>query len=125
MKVSNEVLNRLINNSNKYKNKIVYYDGIRFQSKKEMNRYNELKLLEKAKLISELELQKKFELQPKYVNNKNEHIRAITYIADFFYYDNQKQKYIVEDTKGFRTDVYKIKKKLFEYQYSNLTIDEI
>ena len=39
--------------------------------------------------------------------------------------DEQITKYIVEDTKGFRTDVYKLKKKIFEYQYSNLTINEI
>ena len=38
---------------------------------------------------------------------------------------NEKKEYIVEDTKGFRTDVYKIKKKMFEYKYPNLTIKEI
>ena len=130
MKISQETLNRLINNSitakqNKYHNKKVIVDEIKFDSKKESNRYNQLKLLEKANLISELELQKKFELQPSYINNDGKKIRAIYYIADFFYYDIKNEKYIVEDTKGFRTDVYKLKKKLFEYQYSNLTIKEI
>ena len=110
---------------NKYFNKKVIVDGIKFDSKKEAKRYTELKLLKRAGLIDELELQKIFELQPKYTNNKGEHIRSITYKADFFYYDNKKEQYIVEDTKGFRTDVYKLKKKLFEYQYPNLTIDEI
>ena len=110
---------------NKYFNKKVIIDGIKFQSIKEGKRYNELKLLKRAGLIDELELQKVFELQPKYTNNKGEHIRSITYKADFFYYDNKKERYIVEDTKGFRTDVYKLKKKLFEYQYPNLTIQEI
>ena len=110
---------------NKYFNKKVIVDGIKFDSKKEAKRFTELKLLKKAGLIKELELQKVFELQPKYTNNKGEHIRAITYKADFFYYDNKKEQYIVEDTKGFRTDVYKLKKKLFEYVYPNLTIEEI
>lgn len=109
----------------KYHNKIVTIDNIKFQSKKEAKRYTELKLLEKVHIISELELQKKFELQPKYTNNNGENIRAINYVCDFFYFDNEKQQYIVEDTKGFRTDVYKLKKKIFEYQYPNLTIKEL
>ena len=110
---------------NKYFNKKVIIDGIKFQSIKEGKRYNELKILKQAGLIKELELQKTFELQPKYTNERGEHIRAITYKADFFYYDNEKEQYIVEDTKGFRTEVYKLKKKLFEYTYQNLTIEEI
>lgn len=111
--------------SMKYHNKIVEVDNIKFDSKKEAKRYNELKWLERAGIIKELELQKKFELQPKYVNNNGEHIRAITYIADFFYYDCKEGIYIVEDTKGFKTDVYLLKKKIFEYVYPNLTIKEI
>lgn len=109
----------------KYGNKKTIIDGIKFDSKKEAKRYNELKLLEKAHIIKELELQKKFELQPKFINNSNEHIRAIYYIADFYYYDNEQNKYIVEDVKGYRTDVYRLKKKLFEYEYPNLVIKEL
>ena len=110
---------------NKYFNKKVIIDGIQFDSKKEGKRYTELKLLKKAKIIDELELQKVFELQPKYTNAKGEHIRSITYKADFYYYDKQKERYIVEDTKGFKTEAYKLKKKLFEYVYRDLTIEEI
>lgn len=110
---------------NKYFNKKVIIDGIPFDSKKEGKRYTELKLLKKAGLIEDLELQKVFELQPKYTNAKGDHIRSITYKADFYYYDNQKEKYIVEDTKGFRTETYKLKKKLFEYVNPDLTIEEI
>lgn len=110
---------------NKYFNRKVTVDGIKFDSIKEANRYLDLKVLKKVGLIKEVELQKVFELQPKYINNKGEHIRAITYKCDFFYYDIKKEKYIVEDTKGFRTDVYKLKKKLFEYQYPDLIIEEI
>lgn len=110
---------------NKYFNKKVMLDGIKFDSRKEADRYLDLKLFNKLGLIKELELQKVFVLQPKYINNNGEHIRAITYKCDFFYYDNKKEQYIVEDTKGFKTDVYKLKKKLFEYVYPNLTINEL
>lgn len=109
----------------KYYSKKVIVDGIKFDSKKEARRYLQLKLLLKAKKIKDLELQKTFELQPKYVNNNGEKIRAITYKADFFYYDNTKKIFIVEDTKGFKTEVYKLKKKIFEYVYPNLTIKEM
>jgi len=110
---------------NKYFNKKVIIDGIPFDSKKEGKRYTELKLLKRAGLIRDLELQPVYVLQPKYTNKKGENIRAITYKADFVYYDIKKEQYIVEDTKGFRTDVYKLKKKLFEYVYPELTIEEI
>ena len=108
----------------KYHNKKIIVDGIKFDSLKESKRYNELKILEKAKEITELRLQVKFELQPSFKKN-NKTIRKIEYIADFVYYDNKIQQYIVEDTKGYRTDVYKLKKKLFEYKYPHLTIKEL
>lgn len=108
----------------KYYNKKTTIDGIVFDSAKEAKRYNELKMLERAHIIDNLQMQKVFELQPKYINCIGQHIRAITYIADFYYYDNEFKKWVVEDTKGFRTEVYKIKKKLFEYKY-NMIIKEI
>ena len=63
-------------------------------------------------------------LQEGYINAKGKKIRPIYYIADFYYFDLLKDKWVVEDTKGVRTEVYKLKKKLFEYIY-NLTIDEL
>ena len=112
----------------KYGNKKTYAYGIKFDSKKESRRYTELKWLERAGLIRELELQKKFELQPKYINNNGEHIRAITYVCDFYYYNNEEQKYVVEDVKSPATKkdkTYVIKKKLFEYKYPNLLFKEV
>lgn len=130
MKISTETYKRLLNNSinakqSKYKNKKIIIDGIKFDSQKEGYRYLYLKRLQEIDTITELELQKAFKLQPKYINNNGEHIRAIKYIADFFYYDKKTKKYIVEDVKGIKTEVYKLKKKIFEYQYPNLTINEI
>ncbi len=109
---------------NKYKNKKVAVDGIEFDSKREAKRYGQLKLLEKAKLIKELELQKTFELQPSFKKNGKTY-RSITYKADFYYYDNHLNRYVVEDTKGFKTDTYKIKKKMFEYVYPELELIEL
>ena len=108
----------------KYYNTKVQIDGIKFDSKKEAKRFNELKILEKANEISELRLQVKFELQPSFKKNGKTY-RKIEYIADFTYYDNKKQQYVVEDVKGYRTEVFKLKKKLFEYKYPHLSIKEL
>lgn len=95
----------------KYGNiKTVTSDGIRHDSRKEANRWCELKLLERAGKITNLERQVKFELIP-----KQEGERAVNYIADFVYFENGKR--VVEDTKGCRTEVYKLKKKLLKYFY--------
>lgn len=109
---------------NKYKNKKIYYDGIYFDSKLEKARYIQLKILEKAKEIKELRRQVTYVIQPSYKKN-NKTIRSINYIADFVYYDLRKNKTIIEDTKGFKNEVYKIKKKIFEYKYPDLEITEI
>ena len=109
---------------NKYKSKEVIIKNIRFQSQKEGDRYLELKILEKHSLIEDLRIQVKFELQPSYKKN-GKTIRAIYYIADFVYFDKAKKKMIIEDTKGFRTEIYKLKKKIFEYVYPDLEIKEV
>ncbi|PSJ32006.1 hypothetical protein UF10_04945 [Peptostreptococcus russellii] len=92
-------------------------DGILFDSKKEAERYSELKMLERANLITNLELQPKFLLQEKFEYN-GKVIRKIEYIADFKYID-EKGNTVVEDVKGLKTDVYNIKKKLFLNKYMN------
>ena len=109
---------------NKYSNKKVILDNIKFDSKAERDRYSLLKLFEKQGLIKELELQKEFELQPSFKKNGKMY-RKITYKADFYYFDNHLGKYIVEDVKGFKTDVYKLKKKMFEYTYPDLELEEV
>lgn len=108
----------------KYRNKKVKRDGIIFDSQLEETRYCQLKILERAKEIKDLRRQVPFELQPKY-KKRNKTILPINYIADFVYYDIKEHKIIVEDTKGFKTEIYKVKKKIFEYVYPNLEITEI
>ena len=81
-------------------------DGIKFDSKREASRYQELRLLEQAGEIANLRLQVPYILFP-----KNEHGRALKYIADFVYNDDT-GALVVEDAKGHSTDVYKIKRRL-------------
>ena len=109
---------------NKYRNRKIVIDNIKFDSVLEANRYRELKLLQRAKEISNLRLQVPFVLQEGFKKNGKTY-QAIKYIADFVY--EEKGQIIVEDTKSkaTMTELYKVKKKLFEKKYQNLTIKEI
>ena len=78
-----------------------------YDSKKEARRHRELLLLERAGKITNLERQVKFELIPKQDGES-----ACTYVADFVYKNVDTGERVVEDTKGFKTEVYRIKKKL-------------
>ena len=98
----------------KYNNTKITVDGIKFDSKREATRYSELKLLERYGKITDLILQPRFELIPKYEINGRK-VRKMEYIADFQYTENGKT--IIEDSKGFKTKEYLIKKKLFEFKY--------
>ena len=120
----NIICNQGFNEMSKYRNKKVTIDGITFDSIKESKRYQELKLLERSKEISVLKLQPQFELQPSFKKNGKIY-KKITYKADFMYFDNRLNKTIVEDVKGFKTEVYKLKKKIFEYNFENLELREI
>jgi hypothetical protein len=91
----------------KYRAKPTMVNGIRFASKKEGKRYSELKLLERLGEIRDLQLQPRFPLK---VNGE----LVCTYVADFSYRDGKTGNWITEDTKGFRTDAYKIKAKLLK-----------
>jgi len=85
----------------KYGNVKTQVDGTTFMSKHEAEIYSELQLLEKAGEITALSLQVPFTLAG-----------GVKYIADFVYYDKRNQEWTVADAKGFKTDTYKIKKKL-------------
>lgn len=104
---------------NKYRNKKVIVEDYVFDSKKEGNRYKELRLLERAGEISNLELQPRFLLQDSFKKNGRT-FRKIEYIADFKYIENGKT--IVEDVKGMQTDVFKLKHKIFEKVYPDLEL---
>jgi hypothetical protein len=104
---------------NKYRNKKVQVDMFVFDSIAESRRYKELALLERAKKIKNLQLQPKFLLQESFKKN-GKTFRKIEYIADFMYEENG--QVIVEDVKGMETKEFKIKRKLFEYKYPELSL---
>ena len=120
------------NKKSKYSNKKVTYNGKTFDSKKELKRYQELLLLQRAGAISDLQTQVEFELipaifeevptgefykvGPKKGQPKMKSVcieQSVKYVADFVYYENGKK--VVEDTKGFKTADYIIKRKLMLY----------
>lgn len=108
----------------KYHNTPTIINGITFDSKKESLRYKDLLLLERAGKIKHLILQPKFLLQGGFTyNGKKE--RAITYIADFQYLDIKLDKLVIEDCKGMKTEIYKIKRKLFLYKNPHNIFREI
>lgn len=83
-----------------------------YASRKEHRRANELKLLQKAGIISNLREQVRYELIPAQYDKQGKLIeRACSYVADFVYTEKNGET-IVEDAKGMRTDVYRIKRKL-------------
>ena len=102
------------NKKSKYGAKKCEYEGIKFDSQKERDRYIELKLLEKGGAITNLQLQVPFVLQDSFEFNGKK-ILPIKYIADFTYWANG--ELVIEDVKGKKTDVYELKKKMFMYRY--------
>lgn len=121
----------------KYKSKKTIVDGIEFDSRKEANRYCELKLLQRAGKIQNLELQKAIELIPAQreadtIGKRGGIIKgkviekAVFYRADFVYTENGKT--VVEDVKGYKGGgayaVFTIKRKLLLYKYG-IKIKEI
>lgn len=113
------------NKKSKYGARKTTIDGQNFDSKKEAKRFNELRILEKAGAISELKTQVKFVLipaqrEPDTVGarggiKKGKVIeRECSYVADFAY-KNASGETVVEDTKGYRTKEYIIKRKLMLY----------
>ena len=104
----------------KYNNQKTMVDGIEFDSKKEADYYIHLKLLKKAGEIKDIGLQQRFVLQPGFKKNGVKY-QPITYIADFVITNNDGTTEVV-DIKGVETQVFKIKKKLFEYMYPDLNL---
>lgn len=106
-------------------------DGLKFASKREAKRYQELRLLEKAGEIKGLKCQHPYDLFAPMLFRPVGHPNAFDrhpvkigrYVADFIYYDRQ-GTFHVEDVKGFRTPLYQWKKRHVEAQYG-VTITEV
>jgi hypothetical protein len=97
---------------NKYHNKWVEVDGIKFPSIKEAERWKTLRLMERAGEIVGLNRQVKIELVP-----KSNLFRAVYYVADFVYFDKRTGKTVYEDSKGMKTKEYLLKRKLLYWRH--------
>lgn len=108
----------------KYGSKTVKRDGITFHSKKEADRWSQLKLLEKAGRITNLERQVKIPLWGRdgpVMTDKG--TRQRTYVADFTYVDwDLNGVKVIEDSKGFETPEFKLKRAILEAQNVSLLI---
>lgn len=98
----------------KYHARKTTVDGITFDSKREACRYLALKGMEAEGTIEGLRRQVRYELIPAF-DVDGRHYRPVYYVADFVYVEDGKE--IVEDVKGMRTDVYRLKSKLFARRY--------
>jgi hypothetical protein len=119
----------------KYGSKKVAYDGMEFDSKKEMYRYIRLKSMQEEGLISDLRIQVPFEIIPAVYEEETIQLktkvktvtkcvqRATYYLADFVYRDKEGNE-VVEDAKGMRTEKYLLKKKMMR-AFLGITIKEV
>lgn len=112
----------VVQKESKYHNQKVEVSGKTFDSKKESRDWLKLKSMEESGFIKNLRGQVPFELQPKYTTRDGRKIRPITYVADFVY--ERDGSIYVQDSKGVRTDVYKMKRKMFEYKYPDYVFIE-
>lgn len=100
--------------ASKYRARKTTVDGITFDSKREADRYVVLKGMEEDGLIEDLRRQVRYELVPAF-DVDGRHYRPVYYVADFVYVEDGRE--VVEDVKGMRTDVYRLKSKLFARRY--------
>lgn len=109
----------------KYKNCITYAEGFKFASKKEYERYRTLKKFEYMHEITNLEAQKEMTLMEGFMPKRFTWLGAQTpqqpvkYYADFYYFDKTINCWVLEDVKGFRKDVYLLKRKLILWHLKN------
>lgn len=136
-------MTKVLKMRSKYHSRKITRDGITFDSMKEYRRYCDLKLLERAGKIQDLKRQVEFELlpaqfediptgeiyrqgerkgQPKYKRVCVE--KSVKYVADFTYHSADTGKMVVEDTKGFKTKDYILKRKMMLY-FHGIKIKEV
>ena len=109
----------------KFRNIKVEYEGIKFDSKIECQRYMVLKKAAREGKITMLRLQDKFVLIKAQRDANGKYVYPCTYKADFSYYKGD--KLVVEDVKGreaTKTPEYRIKSKLMLERYG-ITIHEV
>ena len=100
----------------KYRNKICYWNGLKFDSIRERDRFIELLDMQRHGVITGLRRQVPFELIPEHWENGEKIENKCEYVADFVYRDAYGIT-VVEDAKGCRTKDYIIKRKLLLDKY--------
>lgn len=121
-----------VKNRNKYGNRKVVRDGIKFDSEREAARFGELKVLRAMDKIRDLRLQANFTLVEGYKTIEGKRIKPMVYRADFTYEratDPDRNGTVhwlreVEDAKGAKTKDYLLKKKLMQDKFG-ITIREV
>ena len=108
----------------KYHNERAERNGVKFDSRKQARRYDELMVMLRAGIISDLRLEPQFTLQESYITETGERIRAVRYTADFSYRFGG--KLVVEDVKSkpTRTKEYLRNKKFMRSKFG-IDIQEI
>lgn len=102
----------------KFGNKQTVVNGIKFSSRLESDRYEQLMWLLKAGEISDLWLQVELQVNHGRIDPETgEKIRSTNYVADFMYTDKAQHKIIIEDTKGMETPEFRLKWNLAKSQY--------
>lgn len=92
-----------------------------FDSGEEYQRWCFLKLMQQTGLISRLEHHpESYILQESFTDKTGKHHRAITYTADFRYYDLLTKVEVVEDYKGYIRPSFRRTKKLLLRRYPEL-----
>jgi len=98
-------------------------DGIRFDSKAEMHRYQELLMLQRVGQIQNLELQPEYQLIDPFVSASGVKFRGVRYRGDFRYLEHGRT--VLEAVNGARPEVYRIKRHLFIRRYPDVVFREI
>jgi hypothetical protein len=104
-----------LSSASKYKSKKVQVDGHVFDSKIEARYYEQLKWLQEHNQILFFRLQPRYLLQDSFRKDGKTY-RKIEYIADFEVHHLDGSIEVI-DVKGYETEVFKIKRKLFEKKY--------
>ena len=98
----------------------VEVDGIAFDSKAEARRYRLLVLLQDQEQLRGLRVHPKYLLQEAFVDNEGQKVQAIHYEADFEYFDLEVERLVAEEVKGFVTDLFALKSKMFRKRYPEI-----
>lgn len=102
----------------KYNNRKTTLYGITFDSQAEANRYLILRDMEQRGEISDLRVHSCWNLLDAFVDAQGKKVRGIQYEDDFSYMSDG--QHVVEDVKGFKTPVFRIKEKLFKSRYPDV-----